>query len=209
MGKLSVNTGCKGYSTSALLQTTFTVTNNSSLKVGDLLTQIHLQYDCCKELGVKRNVSNLPLDMKFKQTVSHLEDLKYASFKVAELDKEIKEQEWKNHHVNNHTSYSTIVYVILVVSVMYISYKLYVFLKSRWQHTGRPRALMAQVRELKTSTETRGSGNTVNINIKTSNESLAINPEAIQLRSSTSSKSLQVEPSPRRSLRPRPTKSYF
>lgn len=65
IGKLHINSGCKGYSTSALLQTSFTVVSNSSLKEGDLLTQIPLQYDCCEELGIKYNISNLSIDMNF------------------------------------------------------------------------------------------------------------------------------------------------
>jgi hypothetical protein len=87
---------------------------NSTLK-GDLLTQIPRRYDCCEELGIQFNLSNLPLELKFKETVSQLDDLKYASFKVSELEKEIRGQEWKNHHVKTHTSYSIIVYIILAV----------------------------------------------------------------------------------------------
>jgi hypothetical protein len=41
--------------------------------------------------------------------VSHLDNLKYASFKVLGLEKEIRVQEWKNHHINSHTSYSVMV----------------------------------------------------------------------------------------------------
>jgi hypothetical protein len=48
-GKLQINSGCKGFSNSALFKASFTVMSNVSLK-GDLLTQIPLQCDCCVEL---------------------------------------------------------------------------------------------------------------------------------------------------------------
>jgi hypothetical protein len=46
--KLYINTGCKGYTTTALLQISLTIMGNSTLKGGDLLMQIPLQYDCCE-----------------------------------------------------------------------------------------------------------------------------------------------------------------
>jgi hypothetical protein len=207
VGKLHINTGCKGYTTTALLQTSLTITGNSTLKGGDLLTQIPLQYDCCEELGIKFNISNLPLELKFKETVSHLDDFKYASFKISELEKEIGEQEWKNHHVKTHTSYSIIVYIILAVISMYMLYKLYMYIRRRWTKVARTKSITTSPREMQVSTESSGQGNTFNINIKTSSKSLAMSPEAIPIRGS--SQSLQNETSPQRSLRPRVAKSYF
>jgi len=58
---LRINSGCEGFSTSALLQASFTVMSNVSLK--DLLTQIPLQYDCCVELTLKFNLSHLSKDV--------------------------------------------------------------------------------------------------------------------------------------------------
>jgi hypothetical protein len=52
-----------------------------------------------------------------------------------------------------------------------------------------------------------GSGNTVNINIRTSNESLTVEQGDIPLLSSQHS--IDEEGKPRRTLRPRSTKSYF
>jgi hypothetical protein len=72
--KLQINSGCKGFSTSALLQASFAVMSNVSLKA-DLLKQIPLQYDCCVELNRKFNLSHLSVGVKFKQTVSHFDDL--------------------------------------------------------------------------------------------------------------------------------------
>jgi hypothetical protein len=77
-GKLRINSGCKGFNTSVLLQVSFTVMSNVSLK-GDFLTQIPLQYDCYLELRREFNRSHLSLDVQFKQTVSHFDDVKYAN----------------------------------------------------------------------------------------------------------------------------------
>ena len=206
VGKLSINSGCKGYSTSALLQTSFTVASNSSVKGGDLLTQVPLRFDCCEELNMRVNLSSIHLDMKFKQIVSHLNDLKYASFKVSDLEKEIQEQEWKNKHISSHMSYSVMVYIIFAIIGMYAFYKLYRYVRNRWLHAGNPRTTTAAMKAI-TATGSGGMGNTVNINIKTSNESLVASPETIPLRGST--QSLQDETPTRRSLRPRLAKSYF
>jgi hypothetical protein len=81
------------YGTSALLQASVTVAVNSSLKGEDVLSQILLKYDYCEEFGLKFNVRSSPLSMDFKHAASHLDDLKYANFKLAESEKEVQEQE--------------------------------------------------------------------------------------------------------------------
>jgi hypothetical protein len=207
VGKLHMNSGCKGYSSTALLQTSFTVTNNVSMKGGDLLTQIPLQIECCEDLNEKVNLSSIHLDMKFKHIVSHLDDLKYASFKVSDLEKEVKEQEWKNKHLSSHVSYSVMVYIVLVLISLYALYKLYKYVRGWWTGSGGLKALTAPILEARASTGPGGLGNTVNINIKTSNDSLVADSEAIPLRDSV--QSLKEETPTRRSLRPRLTKSYF
>jgi hypothetical protein len=111
IGKLNINTGCKGYGTSAMLQTSVILKTNSSLKGDDELSQLPLRFDCCEELRLEFNVSSLPLNTEFKHVASHLDDLKHASFKISELEKEIKEQEWKNHHMIKHTAYSIMMYI--------------------------------------------------------------------------------------------------
>jgi hypothetical protein len=111
-GELRINSGCKGFNTSALLQSSFTVMSNVPLN-GDFLTQIPLQYYCYVELGIKFNLSHLSLDVQFKQTMSHFDDVQYANIKASEFGKEIKEQEWKNHNLVKHNTYSVIRYIFL------------------------------------------------------------------------------------------------
>jgi hypothetical protein len=74
-------------------------------------------------------------------------------------------------------------------------------LRGWWTGNGRPKALTAPTLEASASTGSGGLGNTVNINIKTSNESLVGDPEAIPLRGSV--QSLKEETPTRRTLRPR------
>jgi hypothetical protein len=106
--------------------------------------------------------------MKFKQIVSHFDDLKYASYRVSDLEKEVQEQEWKNKHMSSHVSYSVMVYIVLILISFY---KLYKYLKCWWTGNGRPKALTASTLEASASTGSGGLGTTVNINIKTSNDS--------------------------------------
>jgi hypothetical protein len=62
--------------------------------------------------------------MKFKHIVTHAEDLKYASFKISELEKLTREQEWKNKHMLSHKTYSALVYIVLTILTLYGIYKL-------------------------------------------------------------------------------------
>jgi len=108
VGKLQIHPGCKGYSASILLYGSSIVGNVSAQITGDLLSQINLQYDCCEELGVKVNFSQLPVEIAYKKTVSHLEDLRSARTKVSDLLKEVNEQEWRNNHVTYRNTHSVL-----------------------------------------------------------------------------------------------------
>jgi hypothetical protein len=207
IGKLHINSGCKGYSSTALLPTSLTVTSNTSVNGGDLLTQIPLQLDCREELIGKLNFSKIHLDMKFKQVISHLDDLKYASHKVSDLEKFVQEQEWKNRHLSSHASHSVIVYFILVLISFFALYKLYKYTRNWLLSSRRPKALTAPTLETNVPIGSGGLGNTVNINIKASNESLVAGHEGTPRKGSV--QSLEEEVPPRRSLRPRSSKSYF
>jgi len=62
-----INSGCKGFSTAALLQAGYTIISNVSFK-GGLYMQIPPppppQYDFCEEFGLKFNFSHLSVDVK-------------------------------------------------------------------------------------------------------------------------------------------------
>ena len=88
--------------------------SNVSWKGDLVLKQIPLQYDCCVELNLKLNISHLSVDVKFKQTVSHFDDLKCSNINVSELENEIKERKWKNRNLVKHKTYSVTGYFIIM-----------------------------------------------------------------------------------------------
>ena len=70
IGKLRVKSGCKGLTTSVLLQASYMVMSNVALKDGDLLTQKTNQHDFCEEFFLKFSISQLPVGVKFKQSLT-------------------------------------------------------------------------------------------------------------------------------------------
>ena len=75
----------------------------------------------------------------------------------------------------------------------------------RWHRSNTVRALIGPVENVKLSTKSSGAGNVVNINIKTSKESLSENPEAIPLQDldSNSTKTVTLNSGGRGDLEPR------
>jgi hypothetical protein len=89
-------------STTAILYGNFNAGNVTTQMKGDLISQVPLQYDCCEELGIHVNLSKMTMDLAYKRTVSHLDNMKYASKKVSDLFEEVREQEMRNEHVIYH-----------------------------------------------------------------------------------------------------------
>jgi hypothetical protein len=85
------------------------------VKGKDIISRIQFELDCLEELGIRFNTSNSPINFEFKHAALHLDDLKHASYKISKLEKEINEQEWKNHQISKHATYSKIVYVLLII----------------------------------------------------------------------------------------------
>jgi hypothetical protein len=204
VGKFGLKAGCKGYSLVALLQTNVII-NAKGIKRNDMLSQASLDFECLEELKFHFNTSGKLVNIEFKQVASHLDDLKHASYKMSELEKEIEEQQWKNHQVIKHSTYSAIVYILLSLIIVYAVYKLYRYLRGRVAPLRNLKALT----DIQASTGTNGSGNIVNINIKTSNESLSGNPETIPLQELEGSSVRGNNPELRRSRHLGTTKSYF
>jgi len=92
-GRLSVDPTCKGYSRAALLRTLRAIKTNSSNTKEHRLVQVQLHNECCEELGTRVNLIKLNLNLNFRQTVSHADDLSYAGIKVGDLEKHILEHE--------------------------------------------------------------------------------------------------------------------
>ncbi|XP_023723395.1 uncharacterized protein LOC111873154 [Cryptotermes secundus] len=109
VGKLSLYTGCKGYTSFAFLQAKVKV-KAKGIKGEDLLSRIPIDSHCLEGLEFHSNIK-----LHFKHVVSHIDDLKRASYKISKLEKEINEQEWRNHQKLKHSTYSAIVYVLLTI----------------------------------------------------------------------------------------------
>jgi len=199
IGKLGIQANCKGFGKSALFQTHSILNMDTAGYESDFLSRVNLEYDCCEWLPVKANFTSVYMNTSFKHLVSHLDDLKIASHKISDVEKMIKEQEWKRLHAASHTTYSTLVYICLALIILYVLYKLYNCLK---MYSGCKRRNPC----VKALTDSNGSGNVVNIKIHTSNESLAVSNEDIPLRELSSH---TPEAAPRRSGRLRTSKSCF
>jgi len=105
-GKLVLDPTCKGYSKAALLQPVRVIKAYGSRSRNNILIQVKLQNECCEELGTRLNLSTLKLDLNFRETVSHADDLKYVGVKVKDLQKHIQEHEWRSRHFTIHHGYS-------------------------------------------------------------------------------------------------------
>ena len=92
-GKLMLDSTCKGYSKAALLQPVREIIADGSKNGNNQLIQVKLQNECCEELGTRLNLSTLQLDLNFRETVSHADDLKYVGVKVKDLEKNIQDHE--------------------------------------------------------------------------------------------------------------------
>jgi hypothetical protein len=170
--------------------------------------QVQLSNDCCEELGTRLNLNTLSLDLNFRETASHADDLKYAGVKVRDLEKHILDHEWREKHSVTHHGYSVILYIIVSVVSLYAAYRLILCVWTRGKCAGVAGALTLTSR-VSANPESAGSGNVVNINIKTSNDSLTANSEAIPLRALSPSDSKAGESEARSHRRLRSSRTYF
>ena len=212
VGKLSISSGCKGYSSSVILMTEEIKGSNSSMDGGDLLSPVNFEYDCCEELSSKLNWSAVNLDTKFKPMLSHLDELKVASFKSSEVEKMVKDEEWKQQHSASHQTYSILVYICLLILVIFIMYKFYAWTTRKWNCCAKA---IENVKEsiIDSFVEKQG-GTTIRVEVKNSNESLVISPEKLPLTQINKTEETELcgpsdPPSLRRSQRLRTSKSRF
>jgi hypothetical protein len=208
-GKISVQSGCKGYNVRASLATQNNIQVNTSRHGGDLLSKIESHFDCCEQFGTSIYLSHIELDMKLKHVVTHMEDLKFASYKISELENLSREKEWKWKHLQYHKTYSVLIYIAITIIILYGLYQLTKFLVTRCRNCKALRAITAKAECLSLPAEASGIGNVININIKTSNEILSRSSEAIPLRDIEDGSRRDSTPDLRRSKRGKTNKSYF
>jgi hypothetical protein len=65
---------------------------------------VSLDIDCCLSEGKSINLNNIHLDLRLKNIINHLDDLRIGSHKVDDIEKLISEQEWKIKHSNTDLS---------------------------------------------------------------------------------------------------------
>ena len=125
IGKLQLQPGCAGSA----------VVGKTSMQImGDILSQIELKSVCCEELGVKVNLEQVPVEIAYRKTTAHLDDLRSASVSVSDLMERVNEQEWKNNHVFYRNTHSVLLTSIVSVILIYLLFKLYAH-TSRWMPT--------------------------------------------------------------------------
>jgi hypothetical protein len=115
-GKLKLHGLCKGYGSKVLIQAQVTIASNSTGK--DIIPPLSLEYDCClpEERNVKLN--KMHLDLPIKGVVSHLDDLKLASYRAEEVEKLISEEELKLQHSNADYHLSFLHYVGMITTCL-------------------------------------------------------------------------------------------
>jgi len=132
--KVQVYSGCKGYSSSTLLYGSSVVGNICMQVTGDFLSQIDLKNVCCEELGVKVNFCQTPVEVVYKNTITHLDDLRSTSTRVSDLLEKLNEQEWRNNHVIHRNTHSVSLILRVSIILIWLLFKLYT-LTGRWMPT--------------------------------------------------------------------------
>jgi hypothetical protein len=138
-----------------------------------------------------------------------MEDLKFASYKISELEKVAKEKEWKLKHIQYHKTYSAPMYISITAIILYGLYRLTTVIVKRWRKCTPLRAITATAEHSSLPAEVSGTENVINISIKTSNESLAENSEAIPLQDIEKGSRRDSTSDLRTSKRVKTWKSYF
>ena len=71
------------------------------------------------------------MEIAYRKTVSHLDDLRYASTKVSDLLGEVNEQERKSNHVTYRNTHSALLFFVVSVILIYLLYKFYTY-ANKW-----------------------------------------------------------------------------
>jgi len=65
------------------------------------------------------------VEVAYRKSVAHLDDLRNAGRIVSDLLEEVNEQEWKNNHVAYCNTHSVLLFFVASVIFAYLLYKLY------------------------------------------------------------------------------------
>lgn len=92
-GKLTLEPGCKGYSSYVTLYALSTFYTNLT---NDYVPSAPIDFDCCFEDLEKLNFEELPLQIPLVNVMSNIDDLRVASMRADEVQQMIKDQETKH-----------------------------------------------------------------------------------------------------------------
>lgn len=117
-GKLQFVKKCKGYGPKVLIASKIIISSNTSHK--DVIPPLSLSYDCCVDDRVTEGVSKLKINSHLKHIVNNIEDLKYASHKVQEVENLLSEEEWKQSHSERvyNLSFMSIIGLIVILMIL-------------------------------------------------------------------------------------------
>jgi hypothetical protein len=131
IGKIQISSGCKGYSTNAILYGGSTAGSSSVQLPGDLLSQMEFKYACGEDVGIKLNFSQIPAGMAYRKAIDHLDELRLTSARVSDLLDGVSGQDWKKQMVTHHHTHSDVLYLTGSVTLTYWTNKLYFYVRRR------------------------------------------------------------------------------
>jgi hypothetical protein len=116
-GRLTLQPGCKAYTSYVTLYAMSTITRNIS---NDFLPTVPMDFDCCLVFEKTEDFSQLPLSIPLSNILSSVDDLRIASHKVDEVEKIIKEQDEKDYsqYYKHITSWSGVMSTIMVLIII-------------------------------------------------------------------------------------------
>jgi hypothetical protein len=87
---------CTGYGDKIMIRSITAYSVNRTGK--DIITPLELLFDCCDSGINKINLDELQLESPIRNVLTHNDELEIASYKVADVEKLLEEQEWKLKH---------------------------------------------------------------------------------------------------------------
>jgi len=96
---------CKAYGRRIFIQSHSTLVSNRTSK--DVIPPLSLEYDSCGGIDNTFKLNELHLHIPLRSVTSSLNDLRFVSHKVEDVENLILEQDWKIKHstVNSHLSF--------------------------------------------------------------------------------------------------------
>jgi hypothetical protein len=113
-GKLKLNASCKAYGTKVLIQAQMTTETNST--ESDIIPYLSLEVDCCQSESKILRLDDIHLDLPLNNVINHLDDLRWASHKVNDVERIVAEQEWKMRRSNIDYHLSFLSYVGMITT---------------------------------------------------------------------------------------------